>query len=136
MNNNWFVEKKNNFLTLIVSVLVVAVSFAVNINFREDFFRKFSESIFWLFVPILIYSLILLIVSKDIFISWFKFTLYFIITSIIIVLFTPTTTHGLDFFPIVKETVTIFLASIYSVISIIVITIKSISIHNKEKKRN
>ena len=124
---NWLLEKKINSLYLGASFLVVVISYLVNTNFREKLLTiALSESIFWLVVPILVFSIITLATRKDTFLSWKKFTNYFFIISVIIVLITPTSTHGLDFVPLVKETVTIALASLYSVISLIIIFYKSL----------
>jgi hypothetical protein len=123
---NFLIEKKNNFVYVLSSFLFAIISYFVNVNYREDLPRKLSESLFWLVVPIFIFSIITLITRKFIFLSWAKMTRYFFTISIIIILITPTSTHGLDFVPIVKETVTIVLASIYSVLSLFLIIYKSL----------
>ena len=122
---DWLKEKKVNIIYLMVSFLITLASYLVNVNFRETFPRKFSESIFWLTVPILVFSVITFTLKKSIFLSWARTTNYLFCIFIVIILFTPTSTHGLDFFPIVKETVTIVLAILYSVISLVLIIYKS-----------
>ncbi|MDP2693239.1 MAG: hypothetical protein Q8O88_06445 [bacterium] len=124
---NSLTDKKENIIYLIVSFLVTLISYLVNINFREKLLTiALSESIFWLVVPILVFSIVTFATKKDTFISWKKITNYFFIISVIIVLITPTSTHGLDFVPLVKETVTIVLASLYSIVSLILIFYKSL----------
>lgn len=122
---NWLKEKKVNFIYLISSISVVFISYFINTNFREDLPRKLSESVFWLVIPIVIFSIITLFTQKNTFLVWKKITNYFFTVSIVIILFTPSSTHGLDFLPIVKETVTIVLASLYSIISLGLILYKS-----------
>ena len=123
---SWLKDKKNNVLYLGISLILILVSYLVNDYFRETFPRKFSESIFWLTVPVFVFSIITFLVKRDTFQSWTKLTNYLFSISIVIILLTPTSTHGLDFFPIVKETVTIFLAILYSIISLILIIFKSL----------
>lgn len=124
-NANGLKEKTKNIIYIVVSFLIVVSAYFVNINFKEDLPRKLSESVFWLVVPILIFSIITLMTKRSVFSIWAKMTNYFFISSVVIVLLTPTSTHGLDFFPVVKETVTIALASSYSIISLILVLYKS-----------
>jgi len=127
MNNimNWL--KKTNVTYFLVSLLISLGAFLVNNNFRETFPRKLSESIFWLTIPIFVFSVINFFLKKiDILSSWVRFTNYYFIIALIIILLTPTSTHGLDFVPFVKETVTIALASTYSIISLFLIIYKSL----------
>ncbi len=120
---NWFLDKKANTTYLGISCLVVIIAYLVNINFREKSLTiALSESIFWLTVPVLIFSVINLFFKGSIFVSWAKFTKYFFIVSLAIILMTPTSTHGMDFLPIVKETVAVALAILYSVASLFLIT--------------
>lgn len=123
---NWIKEKKINIMYVVISFLTVVLAYLVNTNFREDLPRKLSESIFWLVVPILFFSTITLVTKRSVFSIWVKMTNYFFISSVVIILLTPTSTHGLDFLPVVKETVTIALAGLYSVISLILILYKSL----------
>lgn len=122
---NWLIEKKINIIYLISSILLVLVSYLINTNFRDDLPRKLSESIFWLVAPILIFSVLTFFIKKATFSSWKNMTNYFFIFSIIIILITPTSTYGLNFSPITKETVTIILVGLYSFISLSLILYKS-----------
>lgn len=124
---NLLINKRVNIIYFVVSFLVVVMSYLVNINIREKLLIiALSESIFWLTVPILFFSIVTFLTRNSIFLIWKKVTNYFLIISIVIVLFTPTSSHGLDFFPLVKETATIVLSSIYSIISLILIIYKSL----------
>jgi len=107
--------------------MVIIVAYLVNTNFRDKSLTiALSESMFWLVIPILFFSIVTLVLRRNIFLSWIKMTNYFFIISIVIILIIPTSTHGLDFFPLVKETMTIILASIYSIISLSLIIYKSL----------
>ncbi len=121
-----FTLKKNNIIIFLISLTLILLAYYINTNYRDDLPRKLSESIFWLTIPISFYGLITLFLRDSVFRSWFKFTKYYFIISVLIVLIAPTSTHGLDFFPIVKETVTIFLSVLYSAISLILIIYKLI----------
>ncbi len=119
--------KKINIIYSIISLLIIVASYFINsIFFRDAFLKKFSESIFWLTVPVLCFSLITIFLKTSTFNAWRKLTNYFYLISLLIILITPTSTHGLDFVPFVKETVTILLAIIYSVVSIFLIIFKSL----------
>jgi hypothetical protein len=74
---------------------------------------------------VFIFSVIAVFIKENAYIAWKKFTKYFLIFSVLVILITPTSTHGMDFFPIVKETVTFALALIYAVISLPLIIYKS-----------
>ena len=118
----WIKEKKINILYLIVSFFLVVISYIVNVNLREKLLTiALSESIFWLVVPVLVFSIVTFMMKKSTFSSWAKMTNYVLIISMVIVLLTPTSTHGLDFVPIIKETVSIALAILYSVISLLLV---------------
>lgn len=119
-------EKKISVVYISVSLIVILVSFLINDESNVRLVKKLSESIFWLTVPVFITSIITLFLNENVFNVWRRFTNYFLVVAVVIVLITPTSTHGLDFFPIIKETVTIALASIYSIISLIIILYKSL----------
>ena len=121
MNN----DKKAKIFYLTTSIFVIVISYIVNSNLRETLPRNLSESIFWLTVPVFIFSIITLFTKNTAFQLWAKITNYLYIFFIFIILLTPTSTHGLDFLPIVKETVSIALAILYSIISLILILYKS-----------
>ncbi len=122
---NWS-NKKVNILYFLSFLFVVVVMYLINDSTNTKFIKKLSESFFWLSVPVFISSLITLFLNERVFQSWKKFTNYFLVLSVIVILITPTSTHGMDFFPIIKETVTIALATVYSVISLILIVYKSL----------
>lgn len=130
---NWALNHKVNLKYSLLSALIVIFAFYININFRDRSITiELSESFFWLTVPILVFSIITLFLKAEVFNSWIKFTKYYFIASVIIILITPTSSHGLDFFPIVKETVTIFLSALYSVISLFLIMSKFFKKSNPE----
>ena len=123
---NWLKKKKINIIYVVIFSLAAVISYLVNVNLREKLLViTLSESFFWLAAFVLFFSITTLFFKRSVFLSWVKITKYFLIISIIIILLTPTSTHGLDFFPIIKETVTIMLISLYSIISLFLIIYKS-----------
>ena len=132
---DWIKEKKLNIIYLIVSFFLVVISYIVNVNLREKLLTiSLSESFFWLAMPVLIFSIITFMMKKNTFLIWAKMTNYVFIISLVIVLLTPTSTHGLDFVPIIKETVSIGLAILYSIISLLLIFYKSLQNKIKAKQ--
>ncbi|KND48218.1 MAG: hypothetical protein AB201_01310 [Parcubacteria bacterium C7867-006] len=123
---NFFKGKKQSILYLVLSLLVLGISYYVNINMRDRLLTiALSKSVFWLAIPIMFFSLFSFFIRYSTFKSWSKFTLFYIVISILIVLISPNSTHGMDIYPATKENMTIVLASIYSVVSIILIIYKS-----------
>jgi hypothetical protein len=74
---------------------------------------------------IFILAVISVFIKENAYTSWKKFTNYFLVFAVLVILITPTSTHGMDFFPITKETVTIALSALYAVISLPLIIYKS-----------
>ncbi|HRH27135.1 MAG TPA: hypothetical protein PLZ99_03210, partial [Parcubacteria group bacterium] len=56
---------------------------------------------------------------------WKNFSIWWIPLSFVIITMFPTDTHGMDFVPIIKGTVSLLLSSLYSVISLVIILYKS-----------
>lgn len=78
-----------------------------------------------IFVPILFFALVSFMLEKqEIFASWIKFTAYFFIVNLLLVIVTPWY-WGDGFMNIQKETNTIGLAVLYAVISLVLISYKS-----------
>jgi len=124
---NLLKNKNTQVCYVLIPLLIVVISYLINTNFRGKLLTiALSESFFWLTVPILFFSIVVFSLKESTFKSWTKFTNYFFIISLVIILLTPTSTHGLDFVPLVKETVTIFLAILYSIISLVLIIYKSL----------
>ena len=129
---NFLEQKKINFKFLSASLLLLLLMYFVNINSGSYFLKKLSESIFFIAIPIAIFSIITLFVHNSLFLKWIKMTKYFLFSSLLIILITPTSSHGLDFLPIVKEIVAIILSVLYSFISLFFIIFQSI----KPKKQS
>lgn len=130
---NYWSNKKNNIFYLLFFVFFLALAYFINVNFRSKLlYIALSKSLFWLCVPIFIFSIFTLFMNSSVFLAWRKFTNYYLIISIFIILITPTSTHGMDFLPIIKERVTILLAGIYSAFSFVVILYR----YFKSKKLN
>lgn len=129
---NLLLNKRSNFVYLITFAVVILISYLLNTYSGSSLVRKLSESSFWLCVPIFVFSLMTLFLNNSIFLTLRKFTNYYLIISVFVILITPTSAHGMDFLPIIKETVTITLSILYSLISLILILYR----HFKSKKLN
>ncbi len=121
-------EKQINFLYLILSLIIIIVSYIVNLNFRDKLETiALSESFFWLLVPVFVFSSINMIFKKSHISNWIMFTKYYIPICAILVVITPTSTNGMDFIPLVKETLTITFSAFYSLTSFYLIFLKKIN---------
>lgn len=74
-------------------------------------------------------SLILLIMHEQVFRVWLKFAVIFLPVAIILIAITPSTSGSID--PIEREPVTLFLAVVFFVTSLIIIAIKSFRLRGK-----
>ncbi len=118
--------KNNSILYTLFFLISGALSFYININYR--FYQitiELSEFVFWMSVPAFIFSVITLFVREEVARKWRKFSNYFLLASVVIILLTPNSSHGMDIYPLIKENVTIVLATLYSVISLLLILYKS-----------
>lgn len=118
-------EKLKNRSYLVSSFVFLLLFLLIN---NQNYFinlRYIGKIFFWLCIPVFIFSLITFFLKDGLYLSWRKFTNYFLIFSVLIILITPTSTHGLDFLPLVKETMTIALTIIYSIVSLILVIYKS-----------
>ena len=121
-------EKQINFLYLILSLIIIIVLYIVNLNFRDKLETiALSESFFWLLVPVFVFSSINMIFKKSPISNWIMFTKYYIPICAILVVITPTSTNGMDFIPLVKETLTITFSAFYSLTSFYLIFLKTIN---------
>jgi hypothetical protein len=109
----------------IVSLLVIIVSYIVNYSTHVRTIKKLSEFAFWMSVPAFVFSLVIFFLSEKVSKSWQKFTLYFMLASLGIILITPNSSHGMDIYPLIKENATIVLSTLYSIISLLLILYKS-----------
>ena len=82
--------------------------------------------VFVIFIPILIFSLITYRLKEDTFLSWQKFTVIYLFIYLFIIIIAPWQ-HD-PFFPIEKEIMVMIFCSIYTLISLILITYKSFSL--------
>lgn len=121
---NLFLMKKENIIyTSIFSSLLLVMYFS---KFNNDLILSLVKPLFWVMIPMFIFSLITLFLKNYVFKVWIKFTLFFLLISIILILITPTSTHGMDFLPLVKETLSLLLTGFYSIMSLIIIVYKSL----------
>lgn len=127
-----FPMKKINIKFLSLFLLLLLVMYFININSGVYFLKKLSESIFFIIVPIVAFSVVTIFINQKVFLKWAKVTKYFFFSSLVLILITPTSSHGLDFFPVVKETIAIFLSILYSVVSLFFILYQSLKL-SKQK---
>ncbi len=125
---NWFIKRKTNLIYLGTSFLIATVA-----NIYTGKKILLSESIFWLTVPVLIFSVINLFFKGSIFVSWAKFTKYFFIVSLFIILlaFTPASTYQPMLYPSDIGNPTLVLVILYSTVSLSLILYKSFKKNKK-----
>ena len=90
-----------------------------------DDFGKVVMTFTIIFIPVFVFALLNQLIKSKVFYSWRFFSFYFFLLYFVLVSTTPTSTHGLDFFPIVKWTVAVSLSVFYSLISLVLILYKS-----------
>lgn len=86
---------------------------------------------FLIFLPFLIFSIITYKVKYLAYQSWSRFVCFWIPLSILIIVLTPKSNEGL--FPIEKGSVSVLMSIIFSIISILIIFIKSYSLRANKK---
>lgn len=122
---NFFQKDKINLLYFFAFTILVLGAYFVNANVSLRTTREISESVFWLSIPGLAFSLLCLFLNQRVFRSWSKFTLTYLSLAILIILTSPNSTHGMDIYGRTKGNATILLASLYTVISFSLIIYKS-----------
>ncbi len=117
--------KTNRLKYSFIFLLVIAISYYINIETNTRLLRKLSEFTFWMSFSVFVISVISVFIKENAYLAWKKFTNYYLAFAVLVILITPTSTHGMDFFPIVKETVTVALSILYAGISLPLIVYKS-----------
>ncbi|MFZ2522945.1 MAG: hypothetical protein WAW92_01000 [Minisyncoccia bacterium] len=124
---NWLTRSRNKLAPSLCFLISMVSAFIVNVEFRYyQITIDLSEFVFWMSVPAFIFSIIVLFLNENASKSWQKFTAYFMLISVAIILITPNSSHGMDIFSLTRENVTIVLASLYSIVSLILFLYKSI----------
>lgn len=113
---------KNKSLIFVIFFLISGIlAFYINDITYVKTTKKLSEFVFWMSVPAFIFSVISLFVREEVARKWRKFSNYFLLASVVIILLTPNSSHGMDIYPLIKENVTIALATLYSTISLLLV---------------
>jgi|SRR3989344_58506 len=133
MNNlvNWFTKKTivifSFSFTVIFSILYFINGFS---SCRHDkYCSNLTElGVIYLlpFVSVFILSLVTFKAKEPTFKHWINFSVWTIPTILIIITLFPTRTHGMDFLPITKGIVSVFLVALYSIVSLFLIISKSL----------
>ena len=125
----WF-TKKNVLVSSIVFLFLYIVSYYNKILMLPNFYRDFcciddrKLNLFFIFLPIFIFTIIFINLNKRTFSSWKKFTLIYLVFYIIIYFLVPTQANGYLWFQ--RETISFVGSIIYSLISLILIIFKSL----------
>lgn len=122
---DWLNRKKKSLIYFLFFLLLVLVFYYFNSQRYLPDIRYISKILFWMAVPAFIFSLISVFLREEVTRSWRKFTNYFLPISIVVILLTPNSSHGMDILPLIKENVTILLVSVYSIVSLVLILYKS-----------
>ena len=89
---------------------------------KISIFRVYS----FIFVPFLLFSIITFKLNDKTYSIWVNFSKWFIPLSLLIVSAFPNFTHGMDFVPITKGVISLFLVVFYSAVSLVIILYKTI----------
>lgn len=123
--------KKNRLIYGSIFLLVIIISYFINSNYYYyDFVRKFSEFTFWMSFSVFIFSVITVFIKENAHVSWRKFTKWFLVIAVLVILITPNSGNsggslGMNIYAIDKELVTFLLSGLYAVISLPLIIYKS-----------
>jgi hypothetical protein len=98
-------------------------------NSSSSFVRDYLDWSILLFVAIFVFSIITYFLKEQTFLSWRKFTLWWILFTFFFVYISPTQDN---FFGNIKELVTISSAISYTFFATILITYKSIKLRGKK----
>ena len=104
--------------------------YGINSCFAANFFHKiFGEVIIQLYffsIIILFPTIVLCFVKRLIFNSWLRFAAWWLPLSIILIAITPETSNSwMPLYFVSKDTVTVLMASIFTIISLILIAWKT-----------
>ena len=94
-----------------------------------DEYDSLSE-IFQIFIPVLLFSLITYKLRDEVFDTWVKFVMWWVLGTFILVLIVPAQDSSL--LPITKEIVSLFSTVVFTLVSLIVIIATSISLKGKK----
>lgn len=129
---------------LITSVIAISISLVLalpekfglcaknDINCLHSYIDNFNEIIqviFFLSIPVVIISFVLLFLREQVFNAWSKFAVIFLPVAVILIIITPTTKKTIIDFD--KESVTLLLASIFLITSLLIIFIKSFKLRRE-----
>ncbi len=82
-------------------------------------------------IPVFVFGLILYKMKEDVFLLWRKFTFIYLVSYLFIMMFAPW--KKADFISFDKGFIFIILISLYFIISLLIIIIKSFILHKKQK---
>ncbi len=130
--SSWFTKKIFFYASLLGCIIFlvsifVDITVPVDVCYGGEFCGDVSELLtiyFLIFIPVLFFSLVTFKISNRFFSIWKNFSVFAVPITIIVISIFPTFTHGMDFFPIIKSTVALALAVLYSIISLILIIYK------------
>jgi len=130
--------KKKLLVLSILGVLLfdvfLTISFKGLCSFSYICDRAHDDSmvyVFFLFIPLFIFSLITYKMREGIFESWWKFARIWIPLSMLAILVAPSYTHNW-IFPITKGTVAVTLSVLFVIISLVLIIWQSVKERRKE----
>ncbi len=87
-------------------------------------------NLFFIFIPVLIFSIVVFMSKPKAVLSWVKYTFYFLVSFFILYFLMPKNSDAFLWFQ--RETLVFFGSILYSLISIILIISKSIQLRNQK----
>ncbi len=119
--------KKQQAIVSGISIVGIIIAYILNFFYRNSHlsrgvYKIVAEPLFYMSVSLFVVSLIVYFVREEIFHSWIKFTYYWILISIFLVLIIPGG-GGNGAFPslIDAESISILMSGLYFIISLILV---------------
>lgn len=133
---NMISKKVLTVISLIGSLSFITFLFAkelglcvlINSSCTETF-DQIAENVF-VFIPLLIFSLITYKMREEVYQAWFRFVRWWIPISIILIFISPEYSHDW-LYPIEKGSVAFLTSAIFGIVSLIIISAKYISLRRK-----
>ncbi len=113
---HWLKNKKQQIIIFLLCFILIFLTYFVNKDFSFYIDRDFSEIVFWVLIPITIFSFIFIFIKSKIWILWFKFSFIFSLISFFMIIFSPTDDG--DFFISTQSLFIILYNVLYSLISL------------------
>lgn len=105
-------------------------SFSRSTCLFDEYRLTFIEPVVLFSVYFFIVSIFLFFINDNIFLKWFKFAMIWMVLTVTVIVISPKTSHD-ALFTIDKEMVSIWMSSLFAIISIIILAYQSYKLRKK-----